>query len=235
LIRRLLLGILCAAAVGAPRSLAAQRGEISILGGFVQSPDVEFDRVLRGSNLGVPLYVRQRGERSAGPAFGVAATFAIRGHVFAELGVLHHGIERAISATGLGDETGPFLITNRYKGALTTFWVGPSYRFVDREWTALSAVLAPTVIVMAGEAYSNETVFHNFPSSNTTIGVLLGVRGRHWLNDRVGLQASLDDVMWTFPLAPHNADGTPFAPLSSRKTPRQHDLRLHLGLALRLR
>lgn len=234
MIRTVVLGLLCAAILGSPRSLAAQRGEISLLGGYVLSPAVEFDRVLRSNTIGVPFYTRQRGARSDGAAFGVAATFAIRGHVFAELGVMHHGIERAISSTGLGDETGPFLITNRYDGALTTFWVGPAYRVVDRDRTAVSAVVAPTVILKTGDAFSNESVFHNAPRSSTSVGILLGVRGRHWLTDRVGLQASLDDVIWTFPLAPHNADGTPFAPLSSRKTPRQHDLRFHLGLALRL-
>lgn len=217
-----------------PSVAHAQRGELAVLAGGVQGSGKEFDRVIASGSVGPPSYTRQRGLRSSGLAVGVAAAFAIRGHVFAELGVVHHGVERAISSTGSGDETGPFLITNRYDGRITTIWMGPSYRVIDRERTVLAAVAAPTVLVMSGEAFESQRVFHNAPTRGTTLGLLLGLRGRVWLTERIGAQLSLEDLIWTFPLAPHPADGATISSRTSRETPRQHDVRAHLGMTLRL-
>lgn len=216
-----------------PTTLAAQRGEFALLGGIVVSPDEEFDRVTSPPTPPAN-YTRERGVRESGAAFGAAATFAIRGHVFAELGVLHHGIERSISRTGTGDPTGPFLVTQTYAGRITTLWVGPSYRFIDRERLAVSVVAAPTLVVMTGEAFDNEHVFDNAPSRDATFGVMLGLRVRRWFTERVGAQLAVEDVMWTFPLSPHPSDGSPFFPENYRKTPLQHDLRAYLGLTYRL-
>lgn len=234
MIRAFVLGLLCAAVVYTPRSVAAQRGEIAVLVGGVQGSGEEFDRVIASSAVGPSFYTRQRGVRSSGAVFGLAATFAIRGHVFAELGLAHHGVERAISSTGLGDETGPFLITSRYDGGITSLWMGPSYRVIDRERAILAAVVAPTVLVMSGEAFDSQQVFHNAPTRGTTVGMLLGLRGRYWLSERVGAQLSLEDLIWTFPLAPHPADGASISSRTSRETPRQHEIRAHLGMTLRL-
>lgn len=223
----------CAALAVAPTPLAAQRGEIAVLGGVVQSPDEEFDRVTSMFG-GAPNYTRERGVRESGAAFGAALNFAIRGHVFGELGVLHHGVERRISRTGTGDPDGPFLVTNRYDGALTSFWMGPAYRFVDRERLAVSAVAAPALLLMTGDAFDNEQVFDNAPSRRATLGLLLGLRARYWLTERLGAQLSVEDVMWTFPLSPHQSDGTPLYPDNYRKTPLQHDLRAQLGVTFRM-
>ena len=222
----------CALSVVLAAPLAAQRGEITILGGLVQSPDEEFDRIV-GSNAPV-FYTRQRGERRSGASIGAAASFAIRGHVFAELGLLRHAVERSISTTGFGDEGGPFIATNRYDGHITSFWIGPSYRVIDRERFALSALAAPLVLVMTGAAADQEQVFYNAPSRSTAFGELVGLRARLWMTERFGAQVSVDDAMWTFPLTPHPNDDTPFAPQASRTTPRQHDLRLQLGASYRL-
>lgn len=216
-----------------PDALIAQRGEIALLGGLVRSPDEEFDRVT-STPAGPSNYTRERGVRESGAAIGAAATFAIRGHVFAELGVMHHAIERRISRTGTGDPTGPFLLTQAYDGRITTLWMGPSYRVVDRERLAVAVVVAPTLVVMTGAAIDNEQVFDNAPSRDATLGVMLGLRARHWLTERIGAQIALDDVMWTFPLSPHPSDGSPFYPQNYRKTPLQHDLRVHLGLSYRM-
>lgn len=227
------LAVALAVAMGCPAELTAQRGELALLGGLVQSPDEEFDRVT-STPSGPSNYTRERGVRESGAAFGVAATFAIRGHVFAELGVMHHGIERRISRTGTGDPTGPFLVTQAYDGRITTFWMGPSYRIIDRERLAVAALAAPTLVVMTGEAFEQQQVFHNAPSRNATLGVMLGARARYWFSERLGAQLSVEDVMWTFPLSPHDSDGTPFYPENYRKTPLQHDLRVHLGATFRL-
>ncbi len=213
--------------------LAAQRGEIALLGGIVQSPDEEFDRVM-SSQFAPPVYTRQRGSREAGTAFGAAATFAIRGHVFAEIGFLHHGVERSISVTGAGDPSGPFVVTNTHEGSLTWLWLGPSYRVVDRERFALSALAAPGLFVMQGDAYDQEEVGFNAPSKRADFGFLFGLRARYWATEKFGIQVSVEDAIWTLPLAPHPSDGTPMHPQTSRKTPTQHDLRLHLGAALNL-
>lgn len=230
--RRLCIGLVGAAALVLPHQAAAQRGEITVLAGVVQSPSEEFDRVI-GSNAPV-FYTRQRGERSSGAALGAAASFAIRGHVFAELGVMSHSVERAISTTGLGDESGPFLATNRFDGRITSFWIGPSYRAVDRDRIALSALAAPVVLVMTGDAFERAKVFHNAPSRSAAIGFMLGLRARLWMTERLGAQLAVEDAMWTFPLTPHRNDDTPFAPGASRDTPLQHDLRVHLGASYRL-
>src|SRR5690606_12690338 len=152
------------------------------------------------------------GVRESRAAFGAALSFAIRGHVFGELGVLHHGVERRISRTGTGDPNGPFLVTNRYDGAITSFWMGPSYRFVDGERLAVSGDAAPTRLLMTGEACGSEQVCDNGPSRSAALGVMLGLRARYWLTERLGAQLSVEDVMWTFPLSPHPSDGTPLYP-----------------------
>ncbi|HRQ77402.1 MAG TPA: hypothetical protein PLY94_02300 [Gemmatimonadaceae bacterium] len=231
--KALLRAAALAVALALPTTLAAQRGEITLLGGAVQSPDVEFDRVT--STIGGPSnYSRERGARSSGAAVGAAVTFAIRGHVFAELGITHHGIERSISRTGTGDPDGPFLVTNRYDGRVTAFWMGPAYRFVDRERLAVSALAAPTLLLLGGDAYDNQQVFDNAPSRNASLGVMLGLRARYWIGERLGAQLSVEDVMWTFPLSPHPSDGTPMYPDTYRKTPLQHDLRVMLGVTFRM-
>ncbi len=231
-LRRLLTAAFVAALL-LPDALIAQRGEIALLGGLVRSPDEEFDRVTSIPS-GPANYTRERGVRESGAAVGAAASFAIRGHVFAELGVMHHGIERRISRTGSGDPTGPFLVTQAYDGRITTLWMGPSYRIVDRERLAISLLAAPALVVMTGDAFDNQQVFDNAPSRDATLGVMLGLRARHWFTERIGAQLALDDVMWTFPLSQHPSDGSPFYPQNYRKTPLQHDLRLHLGLSYRL-
>jgi hypothetical protein len=230
---RRLLPCTLAALLAFPTTLLAQRGELALLGGIVRSPDEEFDRVT--STPTPPAnYTRERGVRESGAAIGLTATFAIRGHVFGEIGVLHHGVERRISRTGTGDPTGPFLVTLPYDGRITSFWMGPAYRFVDRERLAIAALAAPTLIVMSGDAFDNQQVFDNAPSRRATLGVTLGLRARYWVTERVGAQLALDDQMWTFPLSQHPSDGTPFFPENYRKTPLQHDLRAHLGLTLKL-
>lgn len=231
-LRRLLAAAIVAALL-LPGALAAQRGEVTLLGGLVRSPDEEFDRVT-STPSGPSNYTRERGVRKSGAAFGAAASFAIRGHVFAELGVMHHGVERRISRTGTGDPTGPFLVTQAYKGRITTLWMGPSYRVVDRERLAVSLLAAPTLIVMTGDAFDTEQVFDNAPSRDASLGVMLGLRARYWFTERIGGQLAVDDLMWTFPLRQHPSDGSPFYPQNYRKTPLQHDLRVHLGLSYRL-
>ncbi|MBA3854147.1 MAG: hypothetical protein C0503_07015 [Gemmatimonas sp.] len=229
--RPFVLGLVGAALL-LPGQAVAQRGEITVVGGIVQSPDEEFDRVI-GSNAPV-FYTRQRGERSSGAAFGAAASFAIRGHVFAEIGIMSHPVERAISTTGLGDESGPFLVTNRFDGRITSIWLGPSYRVIDRERFALSALAAPMVLVMTGDAFDRQQVFHNAPSRSAAIGFMVGARARLWMTERFGAQLGVEDAIWTFPLTPHANDGTPFAPGTSQDTPRQHDLRVSIGASYRL-
>lgn len=227
--------VLLAATLGllSTSPLGAQRGEIALLGGIVQSPDEEFDRV-SSSQFAPPVYTRQRGSREPGPAFGAAATFAIRGHMFAELGFLHHGVERSISFSGVGDPTGPFLVTNTYEGSITWLWLGPSYRVVDRERFALSAMVAPTLFIMRGDAFSEEEVAFNAPTRSADIGFLLGLRARVWATEKIGVQVSVENAIWTLPIMPHPSDGSPIHPETSRQTPRQHDLRFQLGAALRL-
>lgn len=213
--------------------LAAQRAELVLLGGSVRSPGVEFDRVT-STQLPPPLYTRQRGSREAGTALGAAATFAIRGHVFGEIGFLHHSVERSISTTGTGDPTGPFLVTSTTEGSVTSFWMGPSYRFVDRDRLAVSAMLAPALFVMLGDAYSKNTVFFNAPARRAEFGFLAGVRARYWLTERLGVQASVEDAFWALTLTPHPSEG-PFSPENYSKTDPAHELRLLLGAALKLR
>lgn len=225
------LAVLALAAM--PSALAAQRGEVAIVGGIVQSPGEEFDRVI-ASQLGAPTYQRQRGVRESGNAVGATATFAIRGHVFGELGIMRHGVERCIARTALGDADGPLLTSGRFDGTLTTIWMGPSYRLVDRERFVLSAVVGPMVLAMDGDAFDRNLVSENAPSRSAALGALVGLRARLWLTDRLGAQLSLDDAMWTMPLSPHPTDDTPLYPDTYRATPRQHDLRLHLGAAYRL-
>jgi hypothetical protein len=228
---RVVAALLALTLAAAP--LAAQRGEIAVLGGTVLSPDVEFDRVT-STTLGPPSYTRERGRRESGPALGVAATFAIRGHVFAELGIMHHGVERSISRTGTGDANGPFIQTTTTSGTITTLWVGPAYRVVDRERFALTALAAPVLHVLQGRTFEEATVNRNAPTTSTALGLMLGLRARYWFGEQVGLQLAVEDAMWTFPLSPHPSDGTPAYPETYRDTPRQHDLRLHLGLAFKL-
>lgn len=230
-LRALALGL--AAAIILPAALAAQRGELVVHGGIVNSPDEEFDRAV-STQLPPPLYTRQRGVRESKAAIGVTASFAIRGHVFGELGVMRHGVERAISRTGLGDENGPFLTTQRFDGSITSFWMGPAYRFVDRERLAISGVAAPMVVVMGGDAYAREKVVENAPSQTAAIGMLFGLRARVWLTERLGGQFSLENAMWTVPLSPHPTDDTPLYPGTYRSTPRQNDLRLLVGAAYKL-
>ena len=230
-LRALALGLV--AAIVLPAALAAQRGEIVVHGGIVNSPDEEFDRAI-STQLPPPFYTRQRGVRESKAAIGVTASFAIRGHVFGELGVMRHGVERSISRTGLGDPDGPFLITLPYDGSITTFWLGPSYRFVDRERVAIAGVAAPMVVVMGGDAYDREFVFENAPSRTAAIGMLFGLRARVWITERLGGQLSLENAVWTMPLSPHPTDDTPFYPDTYRSTPRQHDLRLLVGAAYKL-
>lgn len=216
-----------------PVALAAQRGELVMHGGIVDSPGEEFDRAI-STQLPPPAYTRQRGIRESQAALGITATFAIRGHVFGELGVMRHGVERAISRTGLGDPDGPFLTTQRFDGSITTFWMGPSYRFVDRERLAIAGVAAPMVVVMGGDAYAREFVFENAPSRTAAIGMLFDVRARVWVTERFGGQLSLENAAWTVPVSPHPTDDTPFYPDTYRSTPRQHDLRLLVGAAYKL-
>ena len=230
--RQAAVAALAALVLGVP-TLQAQRGELAVLGGIVASPDEEFDRVT-SATIGGPSYTRERGRRESGPAFGAAATFAIRGHVFAELGLLHHGVERHISRTGTGDPTGPFLLTTTRSGRLTTAWIGPSYRFVDRDRLAVSALVAPMIVAMHGQAYDDNWVAYNAPTRRMTIGMLFGLRARYWMGERLGLQLSVEDATWTVPLQPHPSDGTPLYPDTYRRTPLQHDLRVHLGASLKL-
>lgn len=227
-LRRLLmlLGFLAAAPLG------AQGAELVLLGGFVKSPDEEFDRVV--STPPPALYTRQRGSRESGAAFGAAATFAIRGHWFGEVGVLHHGVERSISTTGTGDHTGPFLLTTTTDGAVTSFWMGPSYRIVDRERVALSAVLAPALFLMTGDAYSESQVFYNAPTRRTEFGILAGLRARYWATERIGIHVSVEDAYWALKLLPHPSDG-PFSPENYTDTPPRHEIRVQLGAAIKLR
>jgi hypothetical protein len=227
----LTVGIVAVAAL--PTALIAQRGEVAVLGGIVHSAGEEFDRVT-STQMPPPTYTRQRGLRTSGAAVGAAATFAIRGHVFGELGIMRHGVERRIARTALGDPNGPFDVTTQHDGALTSFWVGPSYRVVDRARFALSALAAPVVLVMSGDAYDQSAVGDNTPSRRAALGALLGLRARLWLTQRLGAQLAIEDALWTMPLLPHPTDGTPLYPGTSRSTPRQHDLRLHVGAAYRL-
>lgn len=228
-------GLLGAAtlAVAVPSPLAAQRGELTILGGIVRDSDEEFDRVTSGT-MGAPIYTRERGSRSAGASVGLAFSAALRGHVFAEMGVLSHAVERNISRTGTGDHTGPFLITTTSEGRIISFWLGPAYRFVDRERLAVSAVAAPVLQLLQGEAFGRERTDKNAASGRAAMGVLVGLRARYWITDRIGAQLTVDDAMWTFPLLPHESEGTEFYPEASRHTPRQHDLRLQLGVTVAL-
>lgn len=231
--RRLRVIVVVLALAALPLALPAQRGEFVVHGGSVNSPDEEFDRAI-STQLPPLNYTRQRGVRESKAAAGATATFAIRGHVFGELGVMHHGIERAISRTRVGEPDGPFLPAQRFDGSITTFWLGPSYRFVDRERIAIAGVAAPMVVVMGGDAYDRRLVFENAPSRTAALGMLFGLRARVWITERFGGQLSLENAVWTVPLSPHPTDDTPFYPDTYRSTPRQNDLRLLLGAAYKL-
>jgi hypothetical protein len=220
------LGLLCAT------PLAAQRAELALLGGIVQSTDEEFDRVT--ASPPPANYTRERGKRESGAAFGAAATFAVRGHWFGELGFLHHGVERSISRTGTGDPSGPFLLTTTTEGSVTSFWMGPSYRVVDRERVAVSALLAPALFLMQGDAYSQNAVYYNAPSRSTEFGLLAGIRARYWASERIGIHLAIEDAYWAPSLTPHPSDG-PFSPENYTKAPRRHEIRAQLGVALKLR
>ncbi len=230
-----LRAVVVSAALGiiAATPLMAQRAEFVLLGGSVRSPAEEFDRVI-STPLPPSNYTRQRGSRDAGMALGAAATFAIRSHWFGEVGFLHHGIERSISTTGTGDPTGPFLLTSTYSGAVTSFWMGPSLRFVDRDRIAVSALLAPTLFFMSGDAYDENQVFYNAPTRSTAFGVLMGLRARYSATERVGIQLSVEDAYWAPKLMPHPSDG-PFSPENYTKSPPRHELRLQVGAAFKLR
>ena len=217
--------------VSAP--LAAQRAEIVVLAGTVVSPGEEFDRVT-SSQLSPPTYTRERGRRESGSAFGVAATFAIRGHLFGEIGLLHHGVERNISSTGAGDPTGPFVVTTTTDGSISSVWIGPSYRMVDRERLAISALVAPALFVMRGDAYSSNAVDFNAPLRSTEFGLLMGIRARYWATDRIGVHVSVEDALWALRLSPHPGD-SPFRPENYTRTPPRHEFRLQLGAAFKLR
>ena len=217
-----------------PSTATAQRGEIAVLGGAAPGVREEFDRVLAIGSASPYSYIRQRGERTLHPFAGVAATFAVRGHVFAELGLSHQTLTRSIASTAGGDHTGPFIRSTEHDGALTAFWIGPAYRAVDRERVALTLLAAPTVLVLTGDAYDTDVVFVNAPTRGTTIGLMLGLRARYWLTERVGAQLAVENVSWNFSLSPHPNDVPARAPETYRRTPRQQDLRLHLGATFKL-
>lgn len=225
---------LFAIAVLAPTALEAQRGELALLGGVISGPEEEFARVYSATTVGPAEYVRARGTREIGAGVGAALTFAIRGHVFGEVGILSYGIDRTISRTANGDPDGAFVSGNTTQGRVTTFWMGPAYRVVDRERSTVSLLAAPTLLLLTGDAYNTSAVGFNAPSRHGNFGVMLGVRARHWLTERVGAQVAVEDLIWSTPLMPHQTDGTPAYPQSERKTPQLHDLRATLGVAIRL-
>jgi hypothetical protein len=219
-----------ACATAAP--LAAQRGELAVFSGVVLSPELEFDRVW-SITTGAPVYTRERGTRSSGLLVGGTMSAALRGHVFGEVGLLVHSTERRISRTATGDHTGPFASRTDLRGVITSIWMGPSYRFVDRELVAVSLTVGPMVQLLAGPAFSGEGPDRNSASTPVSFGLLAGVRARYWVSDRLGVHVAVDDAMWRFPLLPHESESS-FFPETRRRTPRQHDLRIQLGAALPL-
>jgi hypothetical protein len=105
---------------------------------------------------------------------------------------------------------------------------------VDRERIAVSALLAPAVFVMSGDAYSESQVFFNAPTQNAAFGLLLGLRARYWVTERIGVQLSAEDAYWAPTLKPHPSDG-PFNPENYTDADPAHELRVHIGAAFRLR
>lgn len=159
----------------------------------------------------------------------------MRGHVFGELGLVSHAIERRISRTATGDHTGPFVATSTTEGRITSLWMGPTYRFVDRERLAVGVIGAPMLQFLTGETFGEASTEDNAARSRVKLGLLIGLRARYWLSDRLGVQLTVDDAMWTYPLLQHGSEGTELFPEAHQRTPRQHDLRVQLGVAMPLR
>lgn len=212
--------------------LAAQRSvEIAVLGGPVRSAAQEFERVT-GSGPFPPVYTRERGSRESGTALAATATFPWRGRWFAELGLLHHGVDRTVERTADGNSQGPFVQTRTIAGAVTSIWAGPAYQLVNGERFTLRALVAPAVFRIQGDAYAESEVGLSAAGKSTEVGFLLGIRARQWVSDRIGIQLSAEGAAWAVRLKDHPGESI-FDSETFTDTPPSFDLRVLLGAAYR--
>lgn len=224
---------LLVASLLAAAALPAQRVDLVVIGGTVRSSGAEFDRVT-STTVPPPFYTREFSERESGALAGITATFPLRGTIYAEIGLLQHGVARTISRTGTGDPSGPFVASTRTTGGIVSLWAAPALRLVSDDRYSISILGGPMVQVLYGDAFNQNVVGYSAPARSPVLGLMIGIRAVRMLGDRIGLQAGLDNAGWTFPITPHPSDGSAQYPDTYRKTPRQNDTRVHAGVVVRL-